>query len=605
MRLRKVPGTLTAIDRWRLVDKDKRPLAPDGRIDRSEDSLLCFHEATELIRVCPRATGLAFEFGDPLIGGIDLDGCRNPGTGKVDEWAVEIVKRFNSYAEVSPSGTGIKIFFLHDEAGTYEQPWTQFAMEGAQGGKSAGIEAYVGGTRYFAVTGKRVQGFADLNHAEDAVEWLFSKYQKPVHAPPSAPLEAPRLSRTHDYDLQLSRAQKYVEAIPGAPEGQRDAMLWRIATVCWRFGLDSDDSCMLMRGYNERCDPPEKNIERRVQHKLSQVGKCKFARGDLAAMDLDSDRVTEILDRDDVPFIYVRQSELTGNAVRERLRAGHFDLQSTGILALDDALEGGMPLNGVVAVMGRPSHGKTALILHCLQQLAGQGNKCLYISKEMSIDEILARRISSVEESPRAEWRHRADAIADRMQDLPGSDNLIYVDSCDDLDEIEACIRHAALVEQVNTVAVDYLQRIPVLGTDGEYERVSQASMRLANLARELRITLYLAVQMNRARDFAGRTKVYMSDARGSGQIEQDVDLMLHVEWPYIDDCDEPEDQFKITVLKSRFKQPTEPTITISWDHRRQEFEVPPGIHLWEPEFDYEEAIHRSEKESTGSLFRV
>ena len=597
--LKKVPQELKDIPRWRLADELKRPLSKCGRLDRTESSLLPFDEAVEAFPSCPTARGLIFEFGESEIAGIDLDGCRNPLTGDVDDWAVEIVKQFDSYTEVSPSGTGLKIFCLHSGAGSYDQPWTQFALDGAQFGKAAGIEVYIGGTRYFCVTGKRVQGFSDLRHAEDAVEWLFGRYVKPSPPPVSAPLEPPRLSRATDYDYQLERARKYVEAIPGASEGHRDAMLWKIATVGWRFGLDSADTATLMREYNDRCEPPEGNINKRINHKLNQLKSCKFSQGDLAAIELNNDQMSEIFDQGDTRFTCVRQSELAGESVRQMLRAGHFDLQSTGITALDDALEGGMPLNGVVAVMGRPSHGKTALILHCLQRLAMEDRHCLFISKEMSIDEILARRISSIEDSPRGEWKHRADAITERLQELPGSDNLLYCDSCGDLDDIEACIRHAVVVGEVDTVAVDYLQRIPVSGTDGEYERVSQASMRLANLARELKITLYLAVQMNRAKDQAGRSKVYMSDARGSGQIEQDVDLMLHVEWPYIDDCDEPEDLFKITVLKSRFKMPTNPMITISWDHRRQEFEVPIAAP-WEPEIGYEEAIQYSEERTQG-----
>src|SRR5262245_14333313 len=52
--------------------------------------------------------GLVFN-GDGL-GGIDLDGCRNPDSGEVADWAREALVEFDSYVEVSPSGTGVKIF---------------------------------------------------------------------------------------------------------------------------------------------------------------------------------------------------------------------------------------------------------------------------------------------------------------------------------------------------------------------------------------------------------------------------------------------------------------------------------------------------------------
>jgi putative DNA primase/helicase len=41
---------------------------------------------------------------------IDLDKCRDPDTGAIEEWALEIIRDLNSYAEVSHSGTGIHIF---------------------------------------------------------------------------------------------------------------------------------------------------------------------------------------------------------------------------------------------------------------------------------------------------------------------------------------------------------------------------------------------------------------------------------------------------------------------------------------------------------------
>jgi primase-polymerase (primpol)-like protein len=42
--------------------------------------------------------------------GVDLDECRNPETGEVEPWALEIVCGLDSYTEVSPTGTGLKIF---------------------------------------------------------------------------------------------------------------------------------------------------------------------------------------------------------------------------------------------------------------------------------------------------------------------------------------------------------------------------------------------------------------------------------------------------------------------------------------------------------------
>src|SRR5579863_8075617 len=53
-------------------------------------------------------TGIGFVFSDSdAYGGVDFDNCRNPDTGQIAEWALEIIRGLNSYTEVSPSGTGI------------------------------------------------------------------------------------------------------------------------------------------------------------------------------------------------------------------------------------------------------------------------------------------------------------------------------------------------------------------------------------------------------------------------------------------------------------------------------------------------------------------
>jgi primase-polymerase (primpol)-like protein len=55
--------------------------------------------------------GIGFEFHtDDLVCGIDLDDCRDSVTGELDEWAQQIVDRFNTYTEISPSQTGVKLF---------------------------------------------------------------------------------------------------------------------------------------------------------------------------------------------------------------------------------------------------------------------------------------------------------------------------------------------------------------------------------------------------------------------------------------------------------------------------------------------------------------
>jgi putative DNA primase/helicase len=129
---------------WKLEERDgKLTKVPyiAGSVGRasSTESLTwrSFEEAVQALET-GRYNGIGFVFssGDPFAG-VDLDKCRNPETGKLEEWAAKIVEDFGGYAEVSQSGTGVHII-----------------VRGKAPNKKRGkVEAY-SSERYFAMTGR-------------------------------------------------------------------------------------------------------------------------------------------------------------------------------------------------------------------------------------------------------------------------------------------------------------------------------------------------------------------------------------------------------------------------------------------------------------------
>ncbi len=107
------------------------------------------------------------------IGGVDLDSCRHPETGEVEPWAGDVLTLLNTYAEVSPSGTGVKAFFLMApgavptlrEARSLERDgFGRSFKRGTGGDHPPAIEVHLGG-RYYAVTGGRLPDApAELRH---------------------------------------------------------------------------------------------------------------------------------------------------------------------------------------------------------------------------------------------------------------------------------------------------------------------------------------------------------------------------------------------------------------------------------------------------------
>ena len=116
------------------------------------------------------------------IGGIDLDTCRK-ADGTLEPWAAEVVARIGSYTEISPSGTGAKVFFTFPEA---ELDWLRVIM-GKKPGEGSGrkwargkgdhvpsIELYLDG-RYFALTDQPLPGSPNELRpvTADMLTWLI------------------------------------------------------------------------------------------------------------------------------------------------------------------------------------------------------------------------------------------------------------------------------------------------------------------------------------------------------------------------------------------------------------------------------------------------
>lgn len=71
-----------------------------------------FDTALQFVHQHPdHGVGFVFTANDPFAG-IDLDGCRNPDTGEIEPWALAILDGLATYAEVSPSGTGVKAIIV-------------------------------------------------------------------------------------------------------------------------------------------------------------------------------------------------------------------------------------------------------------------------------------------------------------------------------------------------------------------------------------------------------------------------------------------------------------------------------------------------------------
>ena len=171
-----VPDSLVELDQWIVWRYEQRgggkptkvPYQLNGSLASSTDphTWCSFEEALKTWQQNPtRWSGIGFVFSaaDPFYG-IDLDHCLDADR-KLKPWAQPIMERFSdSYAEISPSGSGIKI-------------WAKGKLPGGGSAFPMGdgrVEIY-DQARYFTATGNHWAGqVLDVEEHQAALDWLLA-----------------------------------------------------------------------------------------------------------------------------------------------------------------------------------------------------------------------------------------------------------------------------------------------------------------------------------------------------------------------------------------------------------------------------------------------
>jgi primase-polymerase (primpol)-like protein len=114
--------------------------------------------------------GFVFAAADPFAG-LDLDRCRDAASGVVESWAQSVIDELSTYTEVSPSGTGVKL-------------WLRGAVPG--GGRRSGQVELYSERRFFTLTGQHVAGTPTTINDRQA-ELLQLLRRLPAAAAPTPP----------------------------------------------------------------------------------------------------------------------------------------------------------------------------------------------------------------------------------------------------------------------------------------------------------------------------------------------------------------------------------------------------------------------------------
>lgn len=174
------------------------------------------------------------------LGGVDLDTCLT-SREDIEEWAVEVIVRFASYAEISPSGTGAKVYFLYRDADLArlrammtgeKKSGRKFARASSKDHPPA-IEVYLS-NRFFAFTGELLDdAVRDLRLVEfEDLAWLLQEF-----GPAFAAVGKPNGSASY-----------------GPRDQSRSGAAFRIGATMRRAGASYEEFCEAVRDDPETAD---------------------------------------------------------------------------------------------------------------------------------------------------------------------------------------------------------------------------------------------------------------------------------------------------------------------------------------------------------------
>lgn len=173
-KMESIPIALRSLPQWvawRYITRDskqtKAPVSPhDGSLadSTSNPTWGTFEQAVAACESNQTLAGVGFVFtaDDPYCG-IDLDNSLE-ADGNIKPWAKELLTKLDSYAEVSPSGLGLKVFIKANKPG----------RRCRKAYHDGGIEIY-DRDRFFTVTGDRVQEYSgDVNLRQESLDLVYA-----------------------------------------------------------------------------------------------------------------------------------------------------------------------------------------------------------------------------------------------------------------------------------------------------------------------------------------------------------------------------------------------------------------------------------------------
>lgn len=232
---------------------------------------------------------------------------------------------------------------------------------------------------------------------------------------------------------------------------------------------------------------------------------------------------------------------------------------STGLLDLDKII-GGFQKGNSYILGGRPSMGKSAMMLKFALSAMQNNAVPVIFSLEMSKESLLRRWIATVgtinlflANNPYELTQRQKQAWQQAVNELSQKQFEIYDQPAQTIEFIRAKTRQAQKEYDNIIVFIDYLTLIKDSREyQSEHLRVGAISKELKNIAREYDVPVITLAQLSRILEQRSDKRPMLSDLRESGSIEEDADCVMFLYRDSYYNKDATDDNIEIIVAKHR-----------------------------------------------------
>lgn len=289
------------------------------------------------------------------------------------------------------------------------------------------------------------------------------------------------------------------------------------------------------------------SVRRSLLTAASEIGSLSFGDDDVDDLLDQAEQVLFAISNEKVKqdFVPVKETlEVTFERLDELSKQkGAMRGIPTGIKSLDRMLSG-LQKENLIILAARPSMGKSSLAINIAQYAATVKKIGIaYFSLEMGAESIVDRMISA--QGDIDNWRittgnleaddfEKYSMAAGELAEAP-----IYIDDTPGISALEmrTKARRLMMEKDIGLIVVDYLQLMRGRNLASRVQEVSEMSLALKNLARELKVPVLALSQLSRAvEQRGGENRPQLSDLRDSGSIEQDADVVMFIYRPDNDD---------------------------------------------------------------------